>query len=67
MTLRGSVLPLPIPINELGKQLLKAAADGDKDEVKKLMSQGAPFTTDWVHSVTLIPNEAMNKYFAAWY
>lgn len=37
-----------ISINELGKQLLKAAADGDVDEIKALLTKGAPFTADWV-------------------
>lgn len=33
---------------ELGKRLLDAAKRGDTDEVRSLMSNGAPFTTDWV-------------------
>ncbi|XP_014776789.1 GA-binding protein subunit beta-1 [Octopus bimaculoides] len=33
---------------ELGKQLLDAAKRGDTDEVRTLMSNGAPFTTDWL-------------------
>ncbi|XP_018570865.1 GA-binding protein subunit beta-1 [Anoplophora glabripennis] len=37
-----------ISINELGKQLLKAAADGDVDEIKALFTKGAPFTADWL-------------------
>ncbi|KAJ8965623.1 hypothetical protein NQ314_004015 [Rhamnusium bicolor] len=37
-----------ISINELGKQLLKAAADGDVDEIKNLLTKGAPFTADWL-------------------
>lgn len=37
-----------ISVNELGKQLLKAAANGEADEIKKLLSKGAPFTADWV-------------------
>lgn len=45
----GSHLITPvIPINELGKQLLKAAAEGNVEELKTLMSKGAPFTADWV-------------------
>lgn len=33
---------------ELGKRLLDAAKRGDTDEVRSLMSNGAPFTTDWL-------------------
>jgi hypothetical protein len=33
---------------ELGKKLLLSAKDGDTDQVRLLMSKGAPFTTDWV-------------------
>ncbi|CAH0553271.1 unnamed protein product [Brassicogethes aeneus] len=35
-------------INELGKQLLKAAAEGDATEIKYLLMKGAPFTADWL-------------------
>ncbi|XP_030758903.1 GA-binding protein subunit beta-1-like isoform X2 [Sitophilus oryzae] len=35
-------------INELGKQLLKAAADGDAREIKRLLTKGSPFTSDWL-------------------
>ncbi|KAF7282580.1 hypothetical protein GWI33_002302 [Rhynchophorus ferrugineus] len=35
-------------INELGKQLLKAAADGDTEEIKTLLTKGSPFTSDWL-------------------
>lgn len=41
-------MPATIPLNELGKQLLKAAGDGNLDEIKTLMARGAPFTADWV-------------------
>ncbi|KAL3280287.1 hypothetical protein HHI36_017777 [Cryptolaemus montrouzieri] len=34
-------------VNELGKDLLKAASDGDVDEIRRLLSEGAPFTADW--------------------
>ena len=34
--------------NELGKQLLQSSKLGDVDDVKMLMSNGAPFSTDWV-------------------
>ena len=33
---------------DLGKQLLEACKDGDTVEVKSLMQNGAPFTTDWL-------------------
>ena len=33
---------------DLGKRLLEAAKQGQTDTVRGLMSNGAPFTTDWV-------------------
>merc|ERR550532_519317 len=33
---------------DLGKRLLEAAKSGLTDEVRALMSNGAPFTTDWL-------------------
>lgn len=33
---------------DLGKRLLEAARKGQDDEVRSLMANGAPFTTDWV-------------------
>ncbi|PSN36116.1 hypothetical protein C0J52_17201 [Blattella germanica] len=33
---------------ELGKKLLLSAKDGDTEQVRLLMSKGAPFTTDWL-------------------
>ncbi|XP_063437021.1 GA-binding protein subunit beta-1-like isoform X2 [Mytilus trossulus] len=33
---------------DLGKRLLEAAKRGETDEVRTLMSNGAPFTTDWL-------------------
>lgn len=33
---------------DLGKRLLDAAKRGETDEVRQLMSNGAPFTTDWL-------------------
>lgn len=33
---------------ELGKRLLLHSRDGDTDEIKSLISRGAPFTTDWL-------------------
>lgn len=35
---------------ELGKKLLLSAKEGDTEQVRLLMSKGAPFTTDWVSS-----------------
>ena len=37
---------------DFGKRLLEAAKRGDTDEVRTLMSNGAPFTTDWVGLVS---------------
>ncbi|KAI7799167.1 GA-binding protein subunit beta-2a [Triplophysa rosa] len=33
---------------DLGKRLLEAARNGHDDEVRTLMANGAPFTTDWL-------------------
>ncbi|KAA0703520.1 GA-binding protein subunit beta-2 [Triplophysa tibetana] len=33
---------------DLGKRLLEAARKGQDDEVRSLMANGAPFTTDWL-------------------
>uniref|UniRef100_A0A8C5RCV3 GA binding protein transcription factor subunit beta 2 n=1 Tax=Laticauda laticaudata TaxID=8630 RepID=A0A8C5RCV3_LATLA len=33
---------------DLGKKLLEAARQGEDDEVRLLMANGAPFTTDWL-------------------
>lgn len=38
---------------DLGKKLLEAARAGQDDEVRILMANGAPFTTDWV--IKLLP------------
>lgn len=35
----------------LGQQLLEAARTGQDDDVKALMANGAPFTTDWVRLI----------------
>lgn len=35
---------------DLGKRLLEAARKGQDDEVRNLMANGAPFTTDWVRN-----------------
>lgn len=46
----GRLISQPsVSVNELGKQLLKAAADGTIDKVKQLLTKGAPFTADWVN------------------
>lgn len=37
---------------DLGKRLLEAARKGEDDEVRTLMANGAPFTTDWVRAVS---------------
>lgn len=36
---------------DLGKKLLEAARAGQDDEVRILMANGAPFTTDWVMKI----------------
>ena len=33
---------------ELGKRLLAASRDGDSEDVRLLITKGAPFTTDWL-------------------
>lgn len=33
---------------DLGKQLLECARNGETEEVRQLMTSGAPFTTDWL-------------------
>nr|CAD7201220.1 unnamed protein product [Timema douglasi] len=37
-----------VSLVELGKKLLMGAKDGDTEQVRNLMSKGAPFTTDWL-------------------
>ncbi|GLV44130.1 Ada2a-containing complex component 3 [Carabus blaptoides fortunei] len=37
-----------VSIVELGKRLLKAARDGETEQVRELMGKGAPFTSDWL-------------------
>lgn len=46
--LNDRLISQSISINTLGKHLLKAAGDGDVEEIKSLMTKGAPFTADWV-------------------
>lgn len=38
---------------DLGKKLLEAARAGQDDEVRILMANGAPFTTDWVMDILI--------------
>ncbi|XP_070809628.1 GA-binding protein subunit beta-1 isoform X1 [Pituophis catenifer annectens] len=38
----------PMSLVDLGKKLLEAARAGQDDEVRILMANGAPFTTDWL-------------------
>ena len=49
---------------DLGKRLLEAAKRGETDEVRTLMSNGAPFTTDWVckHKVTMVTKQSGTKW-----
>lgn len=46
--LNARLIPQATSINTLGKHLLKAAGEGDVEEIKNLMTKGAPFTADWV-------------------
>lgn len=39
------------PLVELGRKLLSKAQEGDTEAVRDLMSQGAPFTADWVRTL----------------
>uniref|UniRef100_A0A6B0VD74 Putative ga-binding protein transcription factor beta n=1 Tax=Ixodes ricinus TaxID=34613 RepID=A0A6B0VD74_IXORI len=49
-------IPLPLQLApqpsmslvDLGKQLLESARNGETEEVRELMTSGAPFTTDWL-------------------
>ncbi|KAH8023510.1 hypothetical protein HPB51_014759 [Rhipicephalus microplus] len=38
---------------DLGKQLLECARNGETEEVRQLMTSGAPFTTDWLRMTPL--------------
>ncbi|KAJ8267498.1 hypothetical protein COCON_G00126700 [Conger conger] len=40
--------PPTMSLVDLGKRLLEAARKGQEDEVRSLMANGAPFTTDWL-------------------
>lgn len=46
--LGGRLITHQVSINELGKQLLKASAEGNVKELKSLLTKGAPFTADWL-------------------
>ncbi|XP_078576212.1 uncharacterized protein LOC144861949 isoform X2 [Branchiostoma floridae x Branchiostoma japonicum] len=53
MSLAANVNPTPgqaaaLTLVDLGKRLLDAARKGHDEEVRMLMSNGAPFTTDWL-------------------
>ena len=37
-------------VADLGKKLLEASRKGNAEEVRQLMANGAPITTDWVRS-----------------
>ncbi|XP_064204566.1 GA-binding protein subunit beta-2a isoform X2 [Anguilla rostrata] len=41
-------LAIAMSLVDLGKRLLEAARKGQEDEVRTLMANGAPFTTDWL-------------------
>lgn len=41
-------LCIKMSLVDLGKRLLEAARKGQDDEVRTLMANGAPFTTDWL-------------------
>lgn len=39
---------------DLGRKLLDACKNGETDEVRDLMQNGAPFTTDWLGMCVLV-------------
>ncbi|KAI9548429.1 GA-binding protein subunit beta-2 [Dissostichus eleginoides] len=45
---RGEEILVSMSLVDLGKRLLEAARKGQDDEVRNLMANGAPFTTDWL-------------------
>ncbi|KAK4473799.1 hypothetical protein MN116_003134 [Schistosoma mekongi] len=49
---------------DLGKRLLDAAKNGDVEEVKNLISNGAPFTTDWL-GISPLHFAAMNGHLSS--
>ncbi|RZC31795.1 GA-binding protein subunit beta-1 [Asbolus verrucosus] len=44
----GRLIAPTVSVNELGKQLLKAAGEGNVEETKSLLNRGALFTADWL-------------------
>ncbi|XP_058863661.1 GA-binding protein subunit beta-1 isoform X2 [Acipenser ruthenus] len=48
MALCARVCFTQMSLVDLGKRLLEAARKGQDDEVRTLMANGAPFTTDWL-------------------
>ncbi|XP_060525063.1 GA-binding protein subunit beta-1 [Cylas formicarius] len=40
-------------VNDLGRELLKSAAEGNVGEVKSLLTKGAPFLSDWLGTTPL--------------
>ncbi|EEZ97725.1 GA-binding protein subunit beta-1 isoform X2 [Tribolium castaneum] len=44
----GRLITPTVSVNELGKQLLKAAAEGNVEETRTLLNKGALFTADWL-------------------
>ncbi|XP_044262912.1 GA-binding protein subunit beta-1 [Tribolium madens] len=44
----GRLITPTVSVNELGKQLLKAAAEGNAEETRALLDRGALFTADWL-------------------
>ncbi|CAH8449745.1 unnamed protein product [Schistosoma bovis] len=49
---------------DLGKRLLDAAKNGDVEEVKNLINNGAPFTTDWL-GISPLHFAAMNGHLSS--
>ncbi|XP_063109229.1 GA-binding protein subunit beta-2 isoform X3 [Cavia porcellus] len=47
-TCKPLFLCMKMSLVDLGKRLLEAARKGQDDEVRTLMANGAPFTTDWL-------------------
>lgn len=48
---------------DLGKRLLEAARKGQDDEVRTLMANGAPFTTDWVNCLNYSQHVLLPAFF----
>ena len=43
-----TVMATSSAVADLGKRLLEASRKGNAEEVRQLMANGAPITTDWV-------------------